>query len=307
MAPTARSSNNGPAPRTIEELQALSIAISRGDTDLHLGPRAREVLSQLIELRGDQSLLSISSLARRLNVNPSTISRLARTLGYERFGELQSLLLSSGLTPARSFYRQHATTALAADKQDLQAQARQLCGEHQLNIERFMEGLTNEDLGAFAKAVMGARRVRLHGMRQFHAFASFLAYGLGMIRSDVGLLSDDNVGVAEGLASMAAGDVLITASCKPYTRHVIDVCRAAHDNGIRTIVVTDYSSSPLVRHSEIAILAPHESSFISNSMVTFLGAAECLVNACATVGGDGAAEALSRRDKLIDQLDIEIG
>ncbi|PMR75211.1 MurR/RpiR family transcriptional regulator [Billgrantia endophytica] len=264
------------------------------------------MLSQLIELSGDQSLLSISSLARRLEVNPSTISRLARALGYERFGELQSLLLSSRLTPTRSFYRQHATAALAADKQDLHSQARQLCGEHQHNIERFLQGLSNDDLETFADTVMGARRVRLHGVRQFHAFSSFLAYGLGMIRSDVGMLSDDSPGVAEGLAAMSAGDVLIAASCKPYTRHVIEVCKAAHGNGIRTIVITDFSSSPLVRHSDIVILAPHESSFISNSMVAFLAAVECLVNACATVAGDAAAQALSRRDQLIDELGIEM-
>lgn len=281
------------------------MAISRGTSSLRLGNKAQQVLSQLIELGGDESLLSISALAERLDVNPSTISRLARTLGFDRFGDLQRILLSASLTPARSFYRQHAKTALDADKQDLLSQAHQLCQEHANNIERLQQGLKNEDLEAFATRVMGARRVRLHGVRQFHTFASFMAYGLGMIRSDVSLLGDASFGVAEGLASMSPNDVLITASCQPYTRHVVDVCKAAHNNGIQTIVITDFSSSPVIRHSDLAILAPHESSFISNSMAAFVSLAESLVNCCATIAGDAAAEALSRRDHFIDELDIE--
>ncbi|WP_189470192.1 MurR/RpiR family transcriptional regulator [Litchfieldella qijiaojingensis] len=306
MAPaTPSSTDRHTAPRDLGALRALSLAIARGETDLHLGPKAQEVLAQLLELSGDQALLSISTLARRLEVNPSTISRLARALGYERFGELQSILLSERLDGSRSFYRQHATAALAADRGDLLAQARQLGREHCHNIERFLDGLSNTDLEAFAERVMGAGRVRLYGVRQFHAFASFLAYGLAMLRADVALLGGSDQGVAEGLAALSPGDVLIAASCKPYTRQVVEVCRAAQDHGIRVIAVTDFASSPLVRHSELAILAPHESSFVSNSMVAFAAAAECLVNACATHGGEAAAQALSRRDLFIETLGIE--
>lgn len=306
MAPAGTSSTERrAAPRDLEALRALSLAIARGEAAPRLGPKAQEVLSRLLELSGDQALLSISTLARRLDVNPSTISRLARALGYQRFGELQGILLSERLDGSRSFYRQHATAALAADRQDLLAQARQLGREHCHNIERFQQGLANDDLEAFATAVMGARRVRLHGLRQFHAFASFLAYGLGMLRADVALLSDSGYGVAEGLAALAPDDVLIVASCKPYTRHVAEACQAAHEHGIHTIAVTDFASSPLVRHSDLAILVPHETSFVSNSMVTFICAAECLVNACATHAGEDAAEALSRRDLFIETLGIE--
>ncbi|MCE8019957.1 MurR/RpiR family transcriptional regulator [Halomonas sp. MCCC 1A11036] len=269
-----------------------------------MGPKAQEVLSQLIELRGDPALLSISALAAKLEVNPSTISRLVRSLGYARFGELQRILLSETLT--HSFYRQHASTALSANRSDLLNQARQLAGEQCRNIERFLDNLRSDELEAFANAVMNAGRVRLCGVRQFHSFASFLAYGLGMLRSDVSLLSDSGHGIAEGLAGMGVDDVLIAASCKPYTREVVDICKAARNHGIRVLTVTDMSSSPLVRHSEQALLVPHETSFISNSMVAFLSAVECLVNACATVSGETAGEALSRRDRFIDELGIEM-
>src|SRR5690554_302890 len=91
-------------PDTLEELRNLALQVARRESDLRLGPKAQEVLSRLIELSGDQALLSISAAACRLGVSPSTISRLARSLGYERFSDLQSILLSSTLS--RSFYRE---------------------------------------------------------------------------------------------------------------------------------------------------------------------------------------------------------
>lgn len=293
-------------PETVDALRELSLRISRGESDLRLGPKAQEVLARLVELNGDQALLSISTAARHLGVNPSTISRLARSLGYERFSDLQSVLLSSTLSHSASFYRDHASAALQADRQCLKAQAVRLCRENQQNIERFGQGLSQVDLEAFAQSVVSADRVRLYGVRQFHALCSFIAYGLGMIRADVGLLNDYSNGIAEGLAAMSPGDVLVAASCKPYTRQVVDVCRLAHEHGVKTLIITDYASSPLVRHSGVSILVPHETSFISNSMVAFFAAAECLINACATVAGDDAATAITRRDHFIDELGIEM-
>ena len=126
-----------------------------------------------------------------------------------------------------------------------------------------------------------------------------------MVRADVGVLSDVNGGIAEGLAGMSRGDVLIAASCKPYTRQVIEVCRVAQSNGLKTLAITDFASSPLVRYSDSSILVPHDTSFISNSMVAFFAAAECLLNTCVTHSGDAVASALSRRDQLIADLNIE--
>ncbi len=305
--PTAEPSSEGHSPpQDIDSLRELALSIARGESSLRLGPKAQETLARLIDLQGDQALLSISTAARRLQVNPSTISRLARSLGYEKFSGLQAVLLSPGLSSSHSFYRNHATQALQADRSCLHSQARQLCEENQHNIERFLTNLTHEDITAFATAVMHAPRVRLYGVRQFHALCSFSAYGIGMLRSDVALLSDANTGIAEGLAAMSPGDVLIAASCKPYTRQVVDVCRLAQQSGMQTLAITDYASSALVKHADLSILIPHESSFISNSMVAYFAAMECLINACATLAGEAAVDELTRRDQFITALDVEI-
>lgn len=292
-------------PDTIEDLRQLMLAIGRGESDIHLGPKTRAALGHILELQGDPAVLSITALAERLDVSPSTITRLARSLGYAGFAGFQRVLVNASLNAPGAFYSRQAQAALAGDEGHLKTQARRLCRENQANIDRFIEGL---DADAFSQAVhhiAHARRIAVHGARQFHSFASFLVYGLGMIRADVGLLDAAGSGPAEGLAALSGGDVLIVASCAPYTASVVEVFRAGSAAGLTTIAVTDRASSPLVSCSGTALFVPHRTSFLSNSMTAYIACAECLINACATALGDKAAQALAVRERFIRHLGIE--
>lgn len=305
---TPDSTHGGQAcpPRNVQEMRDLMLRISRGDSDLSLGPKAQTALASIIDLRGDPALLSITALAEKLSVNPSTLTRLARTLGYSGFGAFQQILLDASMSAPGDFYTRQAETALAGEDATGMGGIARLCRENQANIERFIEGC---DVGQFQKAtalITSAPRIMVHGIRQFHAFASFLVYGLRMIRSDVHMLDSSNLGIAEGLASMGPRDVLITASCAPYSTQVAATARAAADHDINIVAVTDRASSPLAAVSQAAILVPHETSFLSNSLTTFILAAECLINGCAAALPEEAKQALTARDDMIKKLDIEI-
>ncbi|MFS8114267.1 hypothetical protein QD460_21290 [Rhizobium jaguaris] len=137
------------------------------------------------------------------------------------------------------------------------------------------------------------------------AFASFLTYGLAMLRSDVALLDAPRLGEAEGLAQLEPGDVLVVASCAPYTRNVAEVAALGARRGLDVIAVTD-TRSPLVPPARHAFLVPHASSFFSNSMGAYIIFCEGLLNLVARALADGAIDALAKREALIRELRIEI-
>ncbi len=292
-------------PETLAELRSLAVAVAQGTGPVTLGAKAREALSQVLEMGGDPVLLSITTLAESLSVNPSTLTRLAHSLGYSGFPAFQQVLLSTSLAGPAAFYSQHARAALETGS-TTHARAARLCRENQDNIERFVERF---DEGAFDTAVamiVTAPRVVVHGIRQFHAVASFLVYGLRMIRSDVTLLDADGLGTAEGLAQMGPDDVLISTSCAPYSAQVAEVAATARRLGLKTVAITDRTSSPLVGASQAAILVAHETSFLSNSIGAFIVAVECLINACAGAQPEATRKALRLRDRMIDTLGIEL-
>lgn len=293
-------------PASVEELRDLLVAVARGEAPIMLGPKARVALGRILDLQGSPLLLSITRLAEALEVNPSTLTRLARSLGYPGFVAFQAVLLSASLTRSGAFYSRQAQTALADDASGTRARAERLCRENQANIDRFVDAFDTASFEDAVARIVAAHRVVVFGMRQFHAFASFLAYGLRMVRADVSILDVSGTGAAEGLATLSPGDVLISASCAPYTSVVVEITRVARDTGLSVVAITDRASSPLVEASDVALFVPHETSFLSNSMTAFIACAECLINASAAALGEQAAAALADRDDRIARLAIEI-
>ncbi|MCF8480877.1 MAG: MurR/RpiR family transcriptional regulator [Rhodospirillum sp.] len=298
---------DGPSepPRSVEDLRDLLLRISRGEAAVALGPKAREALGRILELRGDPALLSITTLGRKLGINPSTLTRLAQSLGYTGFGAFQEVLLNASLSAGESFYTRQARVALEGKGAPGESQALRLCRENQANIDHFIQGFDRNCFDEAVGLITQAPRVSVHGIRQFHAFASFLVYGLRMIRTDVHLLDVDASGLAEGVAALDRGDVLVSASCAPYSRQVYEVAEVAAEKGICVVAVTDRADSPLVKMSRTALFVPHETSFLSNSLTTFILAAECLINGCASSLPDRAKAALEERDRLIKRMRIE--
>lgn len=293
-------------PDNLQDLRTLALVIARGEAGVSLGAKARAALSRILDMAGDPALLSITSLAERLEVNPSTLTRLATSLGYSGFPAFQRVLLSASLNMPGEFYSRQARDALEGDS-STHARAARLCRENQANIDRFVEGFDAASFEATAAMIMEAPRVVAHGIRQFHSVASFLVYGLSMIRSDVSLLDANGLGTAEGLASLGEGGCLISTSCSPYSAQVVEVAAEARRIGIGTIAITDHANSPLVQSSQRALLVGHKTSFLSNSIGAFIVAMECLINACAAVRPETSRKALRERDRMIERLGIEIG
>jgi DNA-binding MurR/RpiR family transcriptional regulator len=292
-------------PRTVAELRDLMLRVARGEAPIRMGPKARGRLARILDLQGDPALLSITTLAQALEVNPSTLTRLAHSLGYSGFGAFQQVLLDASMVPPGAFYSRQAQTALkGADGHRLDS-VTQLCRENQANIDRFLSMFDEGQFGRATELIAGAPRVTVYGIRQFHAFASFLVYGLRLIRSDVHLLDSNALGLAEGIASMGSDDVLVLSSCAPYSRQVVEIAHAAAEKPVSIVAITDRADSPLISSSQAAIMVPHESSFLSNSLTSFILVAECLINACAAANPATAKAALAERDRMISRLQIE--
>jgi len=289
----------------IEELRALLLDITRGASQVSLGAKARDAFGRILDLQDRTDILSITTLSERIGTNPSTITRLAKALGYTGFGAFQKALLATRLQQPGSFYLNQAQSVISKGDQPIKQRAAKLCRENQANIDHFVENFDVEQFESAAKLISEARRITIYGVRQFHSLAAFLTYGLRLIRSDVSLLDASGLGVAEEIGAMGVGDLCIVASVAPYSNQVAFVAQVAHEQGLDVIAITDLASSPLIAHAQAALFAPHQSSFISNSITSFFALAECLINATAAAHSERTEQALITRQNLIERLNIE--
>ncbi len=296
-------------PRTIEDLRALALSIGRDEAGFSLGSKAHDVFARLVEAPEQSAVRSISELANQFGINPSTLTRLAKRLGFEGFSDFQAVFRKAIANDQQYFYSRQAGRLLATrsvDNAEVEVFER-LARETSANVDSFLGQLDGASLQGATKLLARAHRVRIHGVRQFHALASFLTYCLGMVRSDVALLDAPRLGVAEALSQLERGDVVVVASCAPYTRSVAEVARIAAANGQTVIAITDSRSSPLVPPAEHAFFVPHTSSFYSNSMGAYVVFCEALLNLVARELGDKALNSLAGRERLSAEMNIEVG
>ncbi|CAH0445107.1 hypothetical protein LMG10661_01428 [Ralstonia syzygii subsp. syzygii] len=304
-------------PRSVDGLRELILRIGRDEADVSLGSKAHTVLAKLLERPEEVAVRTITDLAASLGINASTLTRLSTKLGYTGFADFQNVFRDSVAQRHRHFYSQQAERLVAGKKARQQgAQAggtspevetvARLAQESISNVEQCLSQLSPADLRDATRLLADARRVRIHGLRQFSALASFVCYGLSMIRTDVALLDAQGLGVAEGLAQLQPGDVVVVTSVAPYTRSVANAAVVAKQAGLSVIAITDTLASPLVPPADHAFLIPHESSFFSNSMGAYLVFCEGLLNLVATRLGKRSLQALERRERLITALGIEM-
>lgn len=308
-------------PADLQALHQLSLEIQSKQSPIYLGEKSLAAFSSLLMHPENTALLSITELANQLQISASTLTRLVKRLGFTGFADFQQLFKNT--LSSHSFYSTQATKLihpviadpavevdpavrvdLVHDNPSYQRLA-QLATENIQNIQQFMQSLSCTQLVAAAQAIAHAKRVRIHGMRQYSALSQFLNYGLGLIRTDVAQLDNYSQGMAEGLAQLEAGDVLISASVFPYTRDVVSVSKQAVTAGLTLITLSDHSLSPLSKIAHHAFLIPCHSSFYSNSISAYFVFAEGLLNQVAWELGDDAIHALARREHFISALDIE--
>jgi len=294
------------APDTVGGLKALLAAIEAGEVDIALGSSSVRVLTALIEAPQRAAVSSITELAEQVDVNASTLSRLARRLGYSGFRKLQDVFRRE-LTEGRSFYSDQASQlVVGADDKGTLAQLTRLGRQESANIASTIEQVDPATFEAVVASLSQAKRVRIHGMRQFNSLALFMAYGLGMLRPDVGALDSSRQGVADALAQLETGDVLVVASCFPYTPSVLATAEVAARHGITVIALTDSASSPLAKTARHSFFVPNRSLFFSNSMCAFMLLAEGLLSAVASSLGEASVEALKYRETLIAELNASL-
>ncbi len=289
-------------PHNLDSLKRLLADLENKEAPIRLGAQSRRVLTAMLENPDQSAIASITELADRFGVNASTLSRLAQRLGLIGFSGLQELfrleLRGSGL----HFYSEQATSLIRnADHPALDLLVR-LGRQESSNIAAMAEATNPAEFARAAELLARAPRVRIHGMRQFYALSYFLFYGLSMIRPDVATLDAGRQGIADALTPLRPGDVLIVASCFPYTSSIIKTAKIARRHGLDVIALTDFADSPLCSVASCYFCVPNRSLFYSNAMAGFFVLAEALLSEVASRLGDSAISALRCREEMISEL-----
>lgn len=278
------------------------IVESFDDMSEQLQSAARYILDHPREV----ALLSMREQARRGDVQPATMTRLAKRLGFAGYEDVRQL---------HADFLRHEDQGFAP-RVDAQAQNQKLKGDQALadeilrgvdaHIATLGDPATLESLVDAARRIERARRIYCLGLRSSYPVAWHLHYMLSLAGGHPAMLESVGGIGPDALSSATSDDVLVAVSVLPYTRHTVEIAEYAQSCGVEVIAITDSPVAPLAQLAVTAVVVPTESPSFLHTMAPAFTVAEIIGALVAGRGGAAAREAIARSDRQSAALHTHI-
>lgn len=153
--------------------------------------------------------------------------------------------------------------------------------------------------------IIKAEHVCILGLRSVYSLAFYLAYYLSLIRNNVVALGKPGHSLAEDLAFLGPGDLLLAISVRPYTKDTVAACREIKRQGTDLVTITDAHSSPLAAETKNTLIASGKGPYFFNPITAAVIYVEALLSEVVKSLGNEAVMKLKRVEKLFERMEIE--
>ena len=228
-------------------------------------PPQLQLISQFVLDHPQQvALMTIADLSEQVGVQPSSVIRFSKAVGFNGFSEIQRILKNAMNASGTQGYFARLSKASGEDSA-LQRFAK-------LGVAS-LENLPNEaDFDRAVKLMSGARLIHVVGLRRAFGVACFLNYTLSGFDAPVQILSSLGQLDTANQGTFHERDVLIAISFPNYIDQTIRTVELAKEAGAKVIAITDSTVSPIGLLSDVNLFTDQttDAGFRSSvgSMVT---------------------------------------
>lgn len=185
---------------------------------------------------------SITQIARITGTSNSALIRLSQKLGYNGFSEFR-------FSMNRALLAHEGALAAGERESDLASDINRLADVYASYVRRIASAVTEEEVDAFARAIVGARRIDIWGVNRTAESAQQLSHRLTRLgvynkwTSDPIVMSDDADILGEGDVA-----VVITLSGRGFARYD-EAMDAMRQRGVDVHLITMNRTLKLAEHA----------------------------------------------------------
>ncbi len=246
---------SGPAGETAEDYASLVVALTERKSTL--SRRLQQVAQFFVNNPEDVAINTIVEIARQAAVQPSTITRFAKEMGFGGFNELQNVFRQRLVGPRVSY----------AERMKAFVESPKLSNANDLGLDldepslvfdtfvraamdsllRLREDVDRGELKGFVDTLLKAGAVHIAAARGAYGVGAYCYYSFSRVGKRAHLI--DNIGSMreQQLSAMGENDVLLVMTFDDYTPETVEVARLAHKKGKKLLVITDNELSPVAK------------------------------------------------------------
>jgi RpiR family carbohydrate utilization transcriptional regulator len=224
----------------------------------YMNPALRRIADRVLEAPEEVKSIAIKDLAAQCEVSESTVTRFVREVEAPSFQQLKIMIAEElshsrgagdGVDDNRHVYED------ISEADDAPAVVSKIAARYSLTVKDTQAGLNTTEVEAAVDAIDKAEML------------SFFAMGSSLICVENALLRFmrvgktcqffRDVGVRQiSTATLGPKTLAIGVSNSGRTIATVDAMKAAQEQGAKTLSITSFSDSPIVRYSDIKLFTP---------------------------------------------------
>ncbi|WP_228550691.1 MurR/RpiR family transcriptional regulator [Endozoicomonas sp. OPT23] len=215
-----------------------------------LSKRLKQVAEFALSNPNDMALETIAIIARKAEVQPSTLIRFAKFFGYDGFTEMQRIF--KGRLASQSDYKARIK-AFAPEGENPTGLYDDFFEGSISSLEELRNQLDPETLNQAIEQLKNADTVYLAGYRRAFPVAAYFQYAFSHLDKKVVLLHGLGGMLEEQARVMSQSDVLLAISFREHSEEVISLVKSAGEKEVPVIAVTDSGLGPIASKASICL------------------------------------------------------
>lgn len=244
--------------------------LSKLFTQRRLSPTQRRLARYIIDHPREAPFLSGVELAKRVGVSQPSVTRLASTLGYKRYAELQKDMRGLILSASGDAELSNKFQSAVADEIG--------------NLEALKDYLAEPSkLQGLGRHLAKSEPLCVLGLRVSAPLTGYFGYFARKICTDVCILTDGGSTIFDMLAHArrAGGEWILCFLLPRYPRETLEALVYARTLGFRVATVTDRASAPVAQVSDMILPTGVGTQFVFDSHAAAVVLAGALLEAIA--------------------------
>lgn len=269
---------------------------------LSTGPRQERLAAKfLLENAQEVAVLSMRDQSRLADVPPSTMTRLAKKIGFEGFDQLREVYIET----VRSKTAAYGGRAGGLIELNQRVGGQGVVQDMANNAISHIQALCSDDNVASivraSKLLAGARHIYCLGLRssfgvafQFSHVASYFAKNVRLVEGA------GESGVMTVLNQATNKDVLLVCSVPRYSRRALTLTNFLHKQGVSIVAITDSMVAPVARFAKETILIRNDAPAFFDTVIPAILVSEILVALLSAAAKDVKATVSESERRLLD-------
>ena len=273
-------------------LQAKAPSFSKGQ---------RLIARYIMESYDKAAFMTANRLGKTVGVSESTVVRFAVDLGFDGYPSMQKAMQEMVLNRLTSVQRIEVTNDRIGN-QDVVSLVLQSDME---KLRRTGETLDRDEFRAAAKAIRGAKRAFIRGVRSAAPLANLLGYYLNYMLNNVHVITASGSGeMFEKIVGINSNDVVVAFSFPRYSTSTVKGAQYCRSTGATVIGLTDTKLSPLGQNCDHVLVAKSDMVSLVDSLVAPLSIVNALIVAIAAQREEELSRTFSTLERIWEEYNV---